>query len=314
VGTTARARTTNSRTASDWARRSTGRAAPRSGTASGGTSHTVSPAIAKGSRLVAKIRRWGQAQRSRSASSAHGPTRCSQVSSTRRIAWERNASDSVTSSGRSGCSGSFRSEATACVARAGSLIAASSTSHAPSGNWPSAPDATSSASRVLPTPPVPTSVSSLVEARRCRTAATSRSRPTKLASWNGRLFGGVAIALCPHFRADPDHYRRPSSRTRGDALAVWRGLRGAVSDGGQTDVETMCRALGTSRTPRCRCPDRRGTTKSDQRERQKAMKMTVGTERAFLDVTYCGGLLRRPRDALQNFHRRLVFTREKPPR
>ena len=58
--------------------------ASRSGSASGGTGQSTSPARPSGSWLVARIRRPGAARSSRSASSATGSTTCSQLSSTSR--------------------------------------------------------------------------------------------------------------------------------------------------------------------------------------------------------------------------------------
>ena len=62
------ARSANSRTAASSSR--------------GPTGESASPSIASGSRLVARMRRPGQAARRRSASRAAGPTMCSQLSST----------------------------------------------------------------------------------------------------------------------------------------------------------------------------------------------------------------------------------------
>ena len=61
-GTTARARSTNSCTASHWSRSARGGSWRRSGRDSDGTRQITSPGIRSGSRLVARMRRCGQAR------------------------------------------------------------------------------------------------------------------------------------------------------------------------------------------------------------------------------------------------------------
>ena len=76
---------------------------------------------------------------------------------------------------------------TACGTSAGSVKDASSTHQTPSSKSDSSPAAASSASRVLPAPPEPVSVSRRVSPSSRLTSAISRSRPMKLVSWSGRL-------------------------------------------------------------------------------------------------------------------------------
>ena len=78
---------------------------------------------------------------------------------------------------------------------AGSPTDASSTIHTPSGNSPATSAPTSSASRVLPTPPTPVSVTSRFDRTSSATSATICSRPTSELSCCGRLPGeGVDAA------------------------------------------------------------------------------------------------------------------------
>ena len=84
AGQGARARSTNSRTASTWAPLVGRRACVRSGSASDGTRQVVSPLMRSGSRLVARMRRCGQAVSRSCASCATGLDRCSQLSSSSR--------------------------------------------------------------------------------------------------------------------------------------------------------------------------------------------------------------------------------------
>ena len=79
--------------------------------------------------------------------------------------------------------------ATALGTSVASASAASSTSQTPSRNASTRLAATAWPSRVLPTPPGAVRVSSRAAPRSRRASAISRSRPTKLVSWWGRLCG-----------------------------------------------------------------------------------------------------------------------------
>ena len=81
----------------------------------------------------------------------------------------------------------------ACPTSAGSLTSASSTTHAPPGNPRTRSVAARIASRVLPTPPGPTRLTSRAPASFDRTSASSRRRPTKLVASAGRLPGRRAV-------------------------------------------------------------------------------------------------------------------------
>ena len=124
-----------------------------SGEESGGTGKILSPPTPKASRLVARITRPAQERSSVPASSAHAPTRCSQLSRTRRISSPPRSSAIASVRERPGTSGTFRTLATACGARSGSETEASSANHAPSSKPSATSKATAEARRVLPVPP-----------------------------------------------------------------------------------------------------------------------------------------------------------------
>ena len=77
---------------------------------------------------------------------------------------------------------------------AGSRTAASSASHTPSANRPATSRATSPASRVLPDPPGPVTVTSRYSSSRPATSATAPARPTKLVSADANLCTPPAAA------------------------------------------------------------------------------------------------------------------------
>lgn len=118
----------------------------------GASGHSDSPAIARLSRLVARIRRSGQRASRSPASQAAPAMTCSQLSRTTSAWWpDRNSASRspvavpVTPS----------AAATAWGTAAASPAEASSASHAPSRYWQRSSRATSTARRVLPTPPRP---------------------------------------------------------------------------------------------------------------------------------------------------------------
>ena len=84
-----------------------------------------------------------------------------------------------------------RTAATDSGTAAGSLTAASSMTHTPSGKLPAERAADSSASRVLPTPPTPVNVTNRCAFSAVSRSASSASRPTKLVVGR-RRFPGVA--------------------------------------------------------------------------------------------------------------------------
>ena len=130
------------------------------GSESDGTRQTISPWMPIGSRLVARMRKSRQQRlNNNSSSSAHAATRCSQLSRIKSSSRDSRYSRSLSMNGRPGCSTTPNASATACGTSVGSASGASSTSHTPSANSLARRLATSSASRVLPAPPEPVSVS-----------------------------------------------------------------------------------------------------------------------------------------------------------
>ena len=179
-GTTAWVRSTNSRTASpgSWSVVRTG---------SGANGHSRSPSMRSGCWLVTST--WSPGQRSRRVSTADAAaaSTCSQLSST--SSSSRSARWSVNAGSMSPAPPSDRAPTTAAISpttSCSSVIDARSTNHAPSGNWWSTSAATWSDSRVLPTPPGPTRVTTRSEGTSSISCAISSSRPTKLVIWSGR--------------------------------------------------------------------------------------------------------------------------------
>ena len=175
AGLAARARVTNRRPASDAA---TARTEPSSGSSSGGTGKTNSPGTSRRSLLVVRMRTRRQCPASMTTTRAADSRTCSQLSST--ISSSRPASARTTPAIGSvaSCSGTPSASATDAGTSAGSVREASSTSRAPSSKLPPASVATRSASRVLPQPPGPVSVTTRPPRSRSRTAAISGPRPT----------------------------------------------------------------------------------------------------------------------------------------
>ncbi len=112
------------------------------------------------SRLVAKILTVADCPRMASTRSAAASSRCSQLSNTRSRTLPSSAAATDSVRVLPGCWVMPSTAATASGTAAGSVTAASSKSHTPSGNSSVSCAATSSASRVLPTPPTPVKVTS----------------------------------------------------------------------------------------------------------------------------------------------------------
>jgi hypothetical protein len=200
-GRTAPARSTNSATASS--------------TASGGTRHTVSPGTPKGSRLVVSTATSGQ-DRSSSATTSAAPSRtCSQLSRQSSARRSRSSVATERAAPTRGSTGTPSVAATSSATSSGPVTASSSTHQTPSGH--SAVAATCAASRVLPLPPGPASVTSRGPASNCRTWRTSVSRPTNPVSCTGRLFGTVSSERSGRGSGVP-----PSSKTRSGAVRSGR--------------------------------------------------------------------------------------------
>ena len=179
-GETLRARSTNKSTAVPTSKERTG--------------HSCSSTTPSPSRLVAIIRTVEDCRRMASIRSAAASRMCSQLSNTsnRTRPSSAAATDSLTL--LPGCWMMPRIAATASGTAAGSVTAASSKSHTPSGNSSASCEATSIARRVLPTPPTPVNVTSLRERTAVAISATSASRPIRLVA-AGRRFPGVESSV-----------------------------------------------------------------------------------------------------------------------
>jgi hypothetical protein len=172
----ARARSTNSCTASVAVIASGLASGP--GTSSGSSRCRTSPAMPSGSRLVARMRKPGSRCTSASASSATCVTTCSQLSSTTTICRPSSHSSIASTYGRPRVRRSPRHDATSTTTSDGSCTELRSATRAPSGYVLAVRAATSSASRVLPTPAGPTIVTSAEPSSASTMRGRSDSRPT----------------------------------------------------------------------------------------------------------------------------------------
>ena len=137
------------------------------------------------SRLVTSARVPGQAARIRSANSAASSITCSQLSRT--SSHRPVPSRAATASASGWCEPSVTPSAVA-TARATnpSRTGTRSTNAPPDGNSATASSAITAASRVLPTPPGPSSVTSRASSIAASTAARSAARPTNVVPDAGR--------------------------------------------------------------------------------------------------------------------------------
>ena len=157
------------------------------GTASGGTRHTVSPRTRSGSRLVAITRRH-RAAGQQLANQFRRPV--DQVLAGVENEQQLAPAEGVDQGGRSAAGRAPRGRRRTRPPAAGRApvgASASSTSQAPSGKSGTRSQASRSASRVLPMPPGPHSVSARTSLSSSASSARSRSRPTKLFGSAGRL-------------------------------------------------------------------------------------------------------------------------------
>jgi hypothetical protein len=166
---------------------------------SGGTGQTCSPPTPSISRLVASTATPGQYATIAWASRAASSSTCSQLSSTSNSCRPPRYSITVCSI-VSPCRSRTRSAAaTEWPTGLPSASGASSHHHTPSGNRADSCRATSSASRDLPTPPVPVSVTRGVRRSAAATSATWSARPAKLVCRRGRLVAvptGASAGSC----------------------------------------------------------------------------------------------------------------------
>jgi hypothetical protein len=177
---------------------------PVSSTDSGASRYRASPATRSGSRLVARMRISSQVASNSAHSAAAASIMCSQLSSTSSSCCRDSARSSAAAAGIPGRSRTLSAAATAAATRAGSATGASSASHAPSANRPATCLATSAASRVLPTPPGPVTVTSRYSPSRPTTSPTAATRPMRLVSGAGTpCTPPVAVAAADRFTPVP---------------------------------------------------------------------------------------------------------------
>ena len=157
--------------------------------AAGATGWTRSPSIPSRSRLVASTTTRGQPRRMASTSGRTPSRTCSQLSSTRssRLGARKWTTESTTPA--SGCRRTPSDVASAGATAAGSVSGASSHHETPSANWPDTATAARPARRVLPTPPIPVSVTSRASPILAAASAMSSTRPTKLVASAGASCG-----------------------------------------------------------------------------------------------------------------------------
>ena len=120
------------------------------------------------------------------------PTTCSKLSSTSRTRRADSHSSSDSAIGFLPASVIPTAAAIRGATSIWSRIGSSGTKKTPSGKVSATDVASWSESRVFPVPPGPVIVSSRVVSNRRLASASSSSRPTKVVSWVGRLFGRVS--------------------------------------------------------------------------------------------------------------------------
>lgn len=155
----------------------------------GGTRHTASPGTPNRSRLVARTVTFGHARRTVATSSAHGSSRCSQVSRQTSTCRSRSCEASARSGSSRGSITARTATASARGMSAGSVMSPRSTQQTPSGQRWASSAAARRARRVFPLPPGPATVTRRRSPISARSSACSVSRPTKLVSCVGRFSG-----------------------------------------------------------------------------------------------------------------------------
>ena len=227
AGRAAWARATNSATAGDC--RTCPRAAPSGGRSSGSTGCSSSPDTRRALRLVASTRSAGAAASSATTTSPAPPT-CSRLSSTSRA--PSRATASAVTGGCPGAPVTCRTDATAGSTPAGSSTPASGTKCTSVRPCAATRWATSTASRVLPAPPGPVSVSRRVPGRpsRSSSAAASSSRPCSAPRGAGSCTPGRSAPGGPPSEGSCARSRRPRSSSSGPGPAGrLRAARSRVS-------------------------------------------------------------------------------------
>ena len=150
------------------------------GTGSGGSVHTVSPRMPSGCWLVHSTDSPGADRSSSSTSAAQASSTCSQLSSTSSSSRSARCSASSCGVGTWAADRTDSAWATAYPTSEPSVSSARSTCRTPSAKTRRSSPATRTATRVLPVPPAPVSVTRRLPESSRLTCATSRWRPTKL--------------------------------------------------------------------------------------------------------------------------------------
>ena len=146
----------------------------------GATGKACSPGASNGCLLVASTVTSGAARSTDSANEAQASTRCSQVSRISSRRRSRRCSSTAARCAQASRSGSPSAAATASASRAGSLSPDSSTIQMPCGKRLAGSEAARRQSRVLPTPPGPTTVISRADRSCVVSQSSSLARPTKV--------------------------------------------------------------------------------------------------------------------------------------
>src|SRR5205807_2429604 len=165
------------------------------------------------------------------------PITCSQLSSTTSSCSRASTPASASVAGTPGRSRPPSTAAATAGTSAGSPAGASSTSHTPSANRPATCLATSPASRVLPTPPGPVTVTSRYSSSKPATSRTAPARPTKLVSTAGKPSTPAAAipAAAPPIpvpypqAASQSSPTPPTSAQERELAAGWLSLLAATS-------------------------------------------------------------------------------------
>ncbi len=228
-GRTASARSTKRRTAADSSRDTS-----FEGNDSGPSGSSVSPRMRKAARLVTTTRTSGQRLSSSATCVAAGST-CSKLSRTRVSARPPNAPASASRTGTPPSNPRPIDVATAGSTAAGSATVSSGTKTTRSGCSAPARRAASIASRVLPIPPGPTTVTNrLPEAMLRSSSAISSVLPTRLLTGVGigrRGGAGCSCLLRCRRLTDQESLGEQDGEVVGEqALELGGGLEGLVGD------------------------------------------------------------------------------------
>ena len=217
------------------------------------------------------MRSPGAPASSRWATRAAASIRCSQLSSATSRLRAASASASVSSSGRPFSSVTPTTEATRETTRSGCCRSPSSTIHTPSGNSSRSAARIRPASRVLPIPPVPHSVSARELSRDARSSPSSRSRPMNRFGSSCRLCCSAVIMA-----ARRGCFRRggPPGTPLGCAQL---GVTGATQDRGRRRRPTPFWVIRAGLHHLSSCRVRHAFGKSRHRGRNRAAQVSSPT-------------------------------------